>query len=236
MNQRKWTVLSVLAVGLLLLSACKQEFPMRRQSVPINRGLASGNPCKPPCWEGLVPGTSTEEEVQKTLARLQAEGQIVEFLCNAEGCRVTGAPGVSAGDVSIDLQDGMLIAVWGAVEFDFTAEQLVDLMGEPAMVFQWTAAYTPVGAIPSCDERGGQRDIVTHLFYPEHGAWFQVLVDGGDLGCVTRNAPVTSFQYFTPMSTSEAFQYLRREIVSLSYVDESDLVPWHGFGWGYGGK
>ncbi|NIO00126.1 MAG: hypothetical protein GTN93_33480, partial [Anaerolineae bacterium] len=36
-----------------------------RHSAPVDTSLLSGDPCEPPCWQGLVPGVSTEEEVNE---------------------------------------------------------------------------------------------------------------------------------------------------------------------------
>lgn len=40
----------------------------------VEPGLAYGQPCKPPCWRGLVPGQSTREDAEQAIQQLQASG------------------------------------------------------------------------------------------------------------------------------------------------------------------
>ncbi len=181
MGRPRKVVMGVLAVGILLLGACGQESPTVDQTPFVNRGLAYGEPCKPPCWEGLIPGTSTEKEVTETLARLQADGQIAWFRCTANKCVTEGVPGASAGSVDLGFQDRVLRSTSGRVYFDFSAQQLIDLIGEPTAVFQPTKADTSTEghreAYTTCGAKLGQFTIPTELLYPERGACFTLLVD-----------------------------------------------------------
>jgi hypothetical protein len=53
----------LLSLGLLILGMCVScgEPP------PLDRSLLTGEPCEPPCWQGLTPGESTEEDVDEFL-------------------------------------------------------------------------------------------------------------------------------------------------------------------------
>jgi hypothetical protein len=50
---------TLLFLGLCMLTLCAScgEPP------PVDRSLLTGEPCEPPCWQGLTPGESTEEDV-----------------------------------------------------------------------------------------------------------------------------------------------------------------------------
>ncbi|HUW14593.1 MAG TPA: hypothetical protein VM537_33040, partial [Anaerolineae bacterium] len=48
-------VLGVLILGLCV--GCGEPPP------PVDTSLLTGEPCEPPCWQGLTPGESTEEDV-----------------------------------------------------------------------------------------------------------------------------------------------------------------------------
>jgi hypothetical protein len=52
-------VASFLAVGAWVIAACGGC----REPPPLDTSLLTGEPCEPPCWQGLTPGESTEEDV-----------------------------------------------------------------------------------------------------------------------------------------------------------------------------
>jgi hypothetical protein len=64
--------LTVKAVLPLCLAAAA-IFACSPVPVSVNRGLLTGEPCAPPCWQGLTPGVSTEQEL---VAVLEASGQV----------------------------------------------------------------------------------------------------------------------------------------------------------------
>ena len=37
----------------------------------VELGSAYGIPCKPPCWQGLIPGESTSQEVERGMERMR---------------------------------------------------------------------------------------------------------------------------------------------------------------------
>ncbi|HUW96175.1 MAG TPA: hypothetical protein VMW58_10345, partial [Anaerolineae bacterium] len=51
-------------LGVLILGLCVGC----GEPAPLDKSLLTGEPCEPPCWQGLVPGTSTEAEVDEFLA------------------------------------------------------------------------------------------------------------------------------------------------------------------------
>ena len=237
MNGRRLTAVFVVVAAITLLSACGESSLPRwptsspRTPVPtlVNRGLAYGVPCKPPCWEGLLPGVSTEDEVQQTLQHLQENGEISAFRCEEGGCMVGGVPGTGDGWVSIWIEDGMAQSIQGDVAFDLSAQQVVNLIGEPR------AAYVVGGGrCSTCQATGGQFDIPIHIFYPDLGAWFLLLTGSMQAGCICPDARVIAFEYFRPMPITETLDYLvSHGATGLQDVPAEDLVKWHGFGSGY---
>lgn len=234
------------AAAILLLSACQSgpgatlagrtpRTPQQINTPPptvINRGLAYGEPCAPPCWEGLRPGISTRNDVQQTLEQLQDRGVIPAYSCSRGGCTVTGVPGTFEGYVVVSvIEDGLVSSISGDVGFDFTAQELFDLIGEP------TFAYAVTGAgCTSCEPVGGVFDIPIHLLYPQLGAWFLLLIGDARAGCVCPDARVIAFEYFPPMTVEEAIDYLANVRYQERVTQESDLIRWHGFGSGYAGN
>ena len=203
--------------------------PYTPEPTIVNRGLAEGFPCKPPCWEGLTPGISTEQDVRQTLQQLQDNGQIPGFNCSQRACQ--------SSTVMIFWDGGIVTSISGGVEFDFTAQQLIDLIGPPV------AVYSVAGS--GCDmclpyTEGATHtvslgDVPAYFFYPRLGAWFGLYVAGAEAGCMCPAMQVVGFEYLPPMTLEQLLDYMIGSTVpALRGVEESDLVEWYGFGPGYG--
>jgi hypothetical protein len=221
----------------ILLGACGDSSPSGRPAwapptpAPtfVNRGLAYGEPCKPPCWERLVPGVSTEDEVRQTLQRLRENGEIYEYSCGGRVCDVAGVPGAPSGWTSIWIEGGIVELIEGAVDFNFDAQQLVELLGPPGAVH-----VVGGGSCSTCQSTGGHFETPIHILYPDLGAWFLLLVGDARSGCICPDTQVVAFMYFRPMPMDEMLDYLvSLNVTGLSGVHAEDLVEWHGFGPGY---
>ena len=73
----QWTF-SVLVVASLALASCgilagneirQRDTPSVSQEL-VDRSLITGEPCGPPCWQGIIPGETTEEETMTILHEL----------------------------------------------------------------------------------------------------------------------------------------------------------------------
>ena len=69
--QSRWFIASCV-IGLLI--GCKQTndhaIPTGEAAKLVDTSLLTGDPCEPPCWQGLTPGESTKEDVEKALPNL----------------------------------------------------------------------------------------------------------------------------------------------------------------------
>jgi hypothetical protein len=63
MKQASLVVKAVLLLCLAVVAVCACS----REPVSVHRGLLTGEPCAPPCWQGLIPGQSTEQELAALL-------------------------------------------------------------------------------------------------------------------------------------------------------------------------
>jgi hypothetical protein len=236
-------VLAILLCGGCRPFWCRSDLQPTPITTPVpttvSRGLAYGVPCKPPCWEGLVPGVSTGDDLRRTLQDLRANGQIASFNCSARACIAYYLPGVFAGHVSILLEDEVVTLISGDINFDFRVQQLVDSIGEPQMAY---SLYATKGC--TCqgggDNSGESREGPIELLYLERGASFGLRVPIRQAGCVCPQAKVTMFEYFPPMSLPEYLDFTARVYgEAFPYVlelQESNYVEWHGFGPGYSRK
>jgi hypothetical protein len=74
-STEKKLVMFLISVGSILLNGCqKQPMNMIPTATPspeyIDHSLLTGEPCSPPCWNGLIPGQSSEEEVRSIVESL----------------------------------------------------------------------------------------------------------------------------------------------------------------------
>lgn len=231
-----------LILGVLLALGCIVAGACGGLPVYVDRGLAQGIPCQPPCWEGLIPGISTEEEVRQTLERLQKSGQIPPY-DEASGPRQTmyriGKDW--EGGIEILTENGKLALIVGKVGFDLDAQQLIDRMGAPRAVTPAQLGVTTTCACAAQHARatpshwyGHHPNSGSSLHYPEKGMIFTIAVPPQDEGCICPYMKVTAFSYTPPMATvQEQGQYWVNFHLHSATVHESDFVPWHGFGSGY---
>ncbi len=143
---RRHSYLSASLVLLAILTSCAgQGTPV--PSTPDN-SLLTGKPCKPPCWQGLIPGQSTWEETSDFLAvnpfvkgnlgsKLYAPNG-KEFTQNWWWANENHTP-ERTNEVAIDKQ-GKVIEISLVPNIDVTVRQLVQTYGPPTLVAAATSA------------------------------------------------------------------------------------------------
>ncbi len=207
-NHRCPAVITAVLVAIAVIGACQQGCPPlsrpKSTSTPLpvvfDRGLAEGKPCLPPCWEGLLVDVSSEEEARRILQRLQGEGQIARFTCSewpgGIECWVYRTPesSYSHGRVLIRLEAGFVSYIGGDINFDYSVQQLITLLGEPTGVYAW----------PVVDP---QPVYYFSLLYLERGAGFEVAIPEGSMSSgVCPDTEIVKFSYFPSFETLS--QYL----------------------------
>jgi hypothetical protein len=194
--------------------------------------------CEPPCWNGLIPGESTREEVLSVLEQLPA-------LLEEPGGRVAyeGPEGFtlylySIGRVTGSYQEGTLEVIRGNFGIYDSVGELVRRHGAPEGVLglgptesDVTDRFSCWGWSPSYDEGVATGRI---LVYPEQGMLFLVQrpLDSEDLIC--HGMRLFNFCYYSPTSMQELLgdEHLA-EMCNLGRDREAMLMDWHGFGSGY---
>ncbi len=170
---------SLLRVVLALLLMIPATSVGCRVSAPVDTSLLTGEPCEPPCWQGLIPGVSTEEDVnefvrtselvdQSTLFRgdiTRGTGEVVgvgvHWWSRAD---MAGVPRQFGNSVSIE--DGVLRRIMVFLDYEVT---LADLLGRYGAPRKWSSSWVSLH-IPDMD---------VELYYPNHGftAWLRLPAD-----------------------------------------------------------
>lgn len=145
-----------LIMTCLALSACQSwyriscesrppSFPTGDDATRVDRSLLTGEPCLPPCWQGITPGESTEEDVAAILEQASfVNTDSLEWLQDDEGTDVAVmwvSPAVSdwaSPDASpyamshiIFGPDGTVSSISTDLEYELGVQDLIELAGEP---------------------------------------------------------------------------------------------------------
>jgi len=149
-------VVSCLAVTALLVAAC---FFCQ---TPVDRSLLTGEPCAPPCWQGLTPGESTLEDVSEFMRTSGFVSPLTVFHGRiTRGGEVVGVSiqwdstnGRGGGDFAIE--DGVLKDMFIYPSYHLTLEDLVERYGPPEKFHVMvTGPHVPL--------------LQVTLFYPSYG-------------------------------------------------------------------
>jgi len=118
---------------VFVLMATAQSCAVTQEPI-VAEGLLAAEPCGPPCWQGLLPGSSTEGEVTRFLSGSQyvAVPYAVEQGPH-EGLTVLrwDRRGSRGDENAFDIQDGVLSLMSMRVDSDVTLEQVIGTYGNP---------------------------------------------------------------------------------------------------------
>lgn len=144
--------------------------------------LLTGDPCEPPCWQGLTPGVSTHEEVNefiRTSRFVNPQTLHVTALRTGDGQRVgvsiswSTTVGRGGGYIDLAVKGGVLNNMIIYPNYDLTVGSLLETYGPPERVnVGITGSF---GHIPA---------VGVTLFYPTNGftAYLELPIDDARLG------------------------------------------------------
>jgi hypothetical protein len=196
---------------------------------PLDTSLLTGEPCRPPCWQGLTPGESTEEDVaefMKTTSFVDARTVSTSSFTRVtrageEVARVTTRWRSSAGlrkCNSLSIEDGVLTDIMICHDLGLNLGSLIDRYGPPE---KYRAIL-----------QGFERQWVdVILFYPTHGFTVYLALRPGD-PTLDPESKVAEVWYFRA-APLERFMKLGWEAGHLG-TDPSEfpefLRDWQGYG------
>jgi hypothetical protein len=127
----------LIAICAFLLTACAASLHGASTSVPADQnlvkdgGLLSKKPCGPPCFNGIIPGVTTEEEAAATINKLQevfADCKTFDFTSSG------GYRGVKCASVNIGYKNSLVEQVSFTPSSMISVQQIIDLYGPPDSV------------------------------------------------------------------------------------------------------
>jgi len=196
--------------------------------VPVDTSLLSGEPCEPPCWQGLTPGVSTEEEVndflrsselvdqssifrgEVTRGRGEVVGRTIQWWSTAN---MSNVPRQLGNDCVIEEGTLQHMTIW--VDSEITLQDLLERYGPPAKFTAWfEGVESPYVRVT--------------LFYPRHGFEATLIIRQGEVE-LRPDGEIVSVWYFKSASQIEDYLRLCREIGYPCAVEDT-LQDWHGYG------
>lgn len=194
---------------------------------PLDTGLLTGEPCEPPCWQGLTPGESTLQEVNefiRTTRWVNPQTLYRSGLYRAGGERV----GLSirwhstAGGYGIrnrfTIHGGVLDSITINPDYPLTLERLFERYGPPD---KYVARLSGPEILY----------VDVTLFYPTHGFTVDLVLGYHD-ATLQRETRVASVWYFRA-APLERFLELRWEEGYVSSTPDESLQylhDWQGYG------
>jgi hypothetical protein len=193
---------------------------------PVDRSLLTGEPCQPPCWQGLMPGVSTEDQVNEFLrtspfvqrttiyrGRVTRSGEMagvsIDWLSTAN---VQGAHAVN----SFRVEGGVLRDIIVYLDSKATLKELLEVYGPPD---GFSAGLTGVEST--------RVDVV--LLYPEHGFIAFLSLPAHDPSLQPDS--VLSWLWYFRAAPLDRFLVLTREVGFFSgSVEVESFWSWEGYG------
>lgn len=179
--------------GLLLLVTMTVTSCGATREPLVVQGLLEGEPCGPPCFQGLVPGSSTEDDVRQFLRSGEyAVGPYAVIERSDKGVLVMkwDRRGLGGQRNEFQIQDDVLSLMGMYVDSDVTLEQVIKRHGAP-------------DNLRAGLKMSGRVYTVVSLFYREVGMMLQLhLYD--DLPQVKPDTEVVRVWYFDPVPLEEA--------------------------------
>jgi len=219
------TRLSVLACTALAvsLSILGSSLTSCHFSGPVDRSLLTGEPCQPPCWQGLVPGVSTEQEVENLIAVSEYVNPHRVYRERSGGATIisweSAVWSIARAQPNAFILDGdTLMVITHELDYELTLEDLLARYGPPQKFWvRW---------------RGwGTADVLVNLYYPAMGLVLELVLEPSDGYHELQPQNQVMRVWYCPGTSLEGFLDLGESIPfpPEEYM-ETDLHDWGGYG------
>jgi hypothetical protein len=211
---------------LVLCSACASS---PQEQGPVAKDLLGDVPCVAPCWQGITPGQTSEQETVRILHNSTANGPFAEATISDPNdmgeitvrwlTRNAKMPfGVSALS-ELRIRQGIVHHIYLALDIGLTAQMVLDKWGEPSKTYVYSVGIDPPHTAMT-------------LCYPEKGIECDVHLEPAN-GTLTLepNNRVLKVLFYSPMTEE---QWLNEPLGENPWrtrpSEGSKILDWPGFG------
>jgi hypothetical protein len=232
------TLLSILLLAVAACQPVNTPTPSMYAPVPtvVEPGLAYGQPCSPPCWQGLTSGKSTSADVAKTIDQVKASGWAKSVvLYPGGGFSAYPSPVTIDGSIHVYVESGVVSYTFGNLLFDYSIGELVHQVGEPENLYSiYRVKQAPTTSCAEQDFEHAASTAPVVILHPTRGMIFTTSAPITALGLICPEMEINAFCYYTPLPIQEALKddYVAKQcgFEGLKSVTEEDLIEWRGFG------
>lgn len=219
---KKEVLFTIVVVALLFLVACTSD-----ESPEINSGLFSVSACTPPCWQNLIPGVSSINDVNQFINLLPSHKWPERIYRSRDsGCawkRIVDLEQRHLADFHLE-NNTLTFIQWGMPP-EITLQQVVDYYGSPEY-FHATISTGPEEAV-----------YVVEVYYPALGMAFKISPQHEDVNYIRPDMRISSVQYFANgdiksyFTTRYSCDYGSEIAAEIAEKEITKYVqPWYGFG------
>ncbi len=207
---------SGLLLLLLVLAACSNLL------APADSGWVSHTPCTPSYWQNLMPGISTQADVEQFIKGLQkSEQETLEVYTLIPGRRSYSWRS-AAHDREVEtmhiVDDQVTLMGVRPLECDLRLGPVVDQLGPPELLY----------AKEGCFGHGGCYSL--EVLYLQQGLAFESRPGIQNLGEIRPDMLVSAVYYFEPGSLENYWLKGRGMSAENLALDMRYIQPWSGFG------
>jgi hypothetical protein len=191
----------------------------------VDRSLITGEPCGPPCWQGIIPGETTEEEVMTILGTLFfVDGGTIR----AQGNRIYWDSDIEnwPGGTIVIGDDGIVERISYGLPYYLELQDLIDLEGEPDGFY---------GASTRNADGGGPVGYDLVLFWLGDGfrATFVTDYDGNPRFCgvspLNPEMQVWDISYFEPAPSIQEYAEREYGAYMISLIEDGLYHEWNDY-------
>ena len=203
---------------------CKLEEPdvvSGRLEKFVDKSLLTGEPCAPPCWQGITPGTTPGTEAVEILKGLEfVDPDSIRRGEYSKGERVTWEMIFGGDEIAYMWFDsnGIVDAIGYDLRYRITLQELIDAIGDPDGVMTCLYLAPPDSfATPDC--------WTVSVVWLEQGLTVYVAavpMSDENPARVQPNLVISRAGYSSPVSSSQ-------EYTGNDGCMDSDFVAWEGF-------
>ncbi len=170
MQKTKWKCLSVLLLLSILAASCgsKNNAAVSKPHSDWLKKLLTQPACQPPCWENMLPGTTSMDEVAATLSNLNGIKIIhysQEFSNPERQMDWTFDQSSDSGSAFGDDQGKILSYLYFGLSDSLTVEEVISSFGEPTNVLLY-----------DCRTELSKKTCVAHIIYSNKGMALQTTI------------------------------------------------------------
>ncbi len=196
--------------------------------IPADFSLLTGEPCVPPCWQGLVPGESDRDDVERFLRESPMVGAWSVSPDGGAGAIYTwywAAPPDAAGYMNIiSVGDEKLRTVYLHPNAELQLGDLIEIYGEPSALYMGISST------------GGPTGFIAYLYFTEIGLRLSIsapVMPEGELAmaCFSPEMTISEALYFAPddweatLAASPLAEAERRNWAGYTCLPIGDMPP-----------